>query len=219
MKTIRQIAFCPHCGNKASQRLIHSQHYDGQGFFFDGTPVPGEIPSVCFVAECETCKKILLYGAEIEIPKNEFFANAHLIWPDAGTLHPSVPKKIGEYYQEASRIKNLAPNAFAVQIRRSLEALCDDRGAKKGSLHNRLKALSNDGEIPSVLAEMTDVLRLIGNIGAHASEESVMPGHVQVIDDFFRAIVEYVYVAPSKIKTFRENLPLIKKLRDKSNSN
>lgn len=53
---------------------------------------------------------------------------------------------------------------------------------------------------------MTDVLRLLGNIGAHAAGQSVKLGHVRAIDDFFRAIIEYVYVAPSKLKEFRDRL-------------
>ena len=51
---------------------------------------------------------------------------------------------------------------------------------------------------------MTDVLRLLGNIGAHAVEQSIKPIHVIVIDDFFHLIIEYVYVAPSKLKEFRD---------------
>ena len=104
----------------------------------------------------------------------------------------------------------MAPNAFAVQIRRALEALCEDRGAKNGTLQNMLNELSTKGEIPSTLIEATDLLRLIGNIGAHASEDSVKPWQVRTLDEFFRAIVEYVYIAPSKIKEFREGLKKFK---------
>ena len=57
---------------------------------------------------------------------------------------------------------------------------------------------------------MSYVLRLLGNIGAHASQQPVKPGHVRVIDEFFRAIVEYVYIAPQKIKQLKDQLSRLK---------
>lgn len=203
METIRRVAFCPHCGNRAPQRLIHTQEYLGQGYSMDGS-VDNNIPCAYYVAVCETCNEILLYDVFGDIVEDKDFHRADLVWPDPGVLHQSVPKAITECYVEAARIKNLAPNAFAVQIRRALEALCDDRSAKKGVLQLRLQDLVSRGEIPPVLAEMTDVLRLLGNIGAHAADQSIKPGHVLAIDDFFRVIIEYVYVAPSKLKEFRD---------------
>jgi len=206
MKIIRRVAFCPHCGNRAPQRLIHTQEHEEQGYSMNGSLTDVHLPSACYVAVCETCNNVLLYQAVIHIVEDENFHLADLIWPDRGVLPEAVPKAIAECYAEAARIKNLAPNAFAVQIRRALEALCDDRGTKKGTLQHRLQDLASRGEIPPVLVEMTDVLRLLGNIGAHAADQSVKPGHVQAIDDFFRAIIEYVYVAPSKLKEFRDRL-------------
>jgi hypothetical protein len=172
----------------------------------EGNRDDGNVPAVYFVAECETCHELLVYLAEAYIPEDNMFPDAGLIWPDPGLLGRGVPDVVKEIYEEAARIRNLAPNAFAVQIRRALEALCDDREAKEGSLFDRLNDLAQKNEIPPVLSEMSDVLRLLGNIGAHASQQAVKPGHVRVIDEFFRAIVEYVYIAPQKIKQLKDHL-------------
>ena len=91
-------------------------------------------------------------------------------------------------------------------IRRSLEALCDDRGVKEHSLVKMLEELVKRGEIPETLAEMTTVLRLIGNAGAHHSDVKVIVPMTWAMDEFFRAVVEYVYVAPSKLADFKEKL-------------
>lgn len=206
MEPIRRVAFCPHCGNRAPQRHILTQNYLGEGYSMDGDLAGTNFPCACYVAVCETCNQVLLYHAIIDVVEDKDFHLADLIWPDPGVLHRAVPKAVVDCYSEAARIKNLAPNAFAVQIRRALEAICDDRGIKKGALQRRLGELASRGEIPPVLAEMTDVLRLLGNIGAHAADQSVKPGHVWAIDGFFRAVVEYVYVAPSKLKEFRDGL-------------
>jgi hypothetical protein len=209
MEEIRNIGFCPHCGNKSPQKLIHTQGTSGTGWIIeDGEEV--DLTVVYFVASCETCNHILVYRAVEEIPDDKYFTSAELVFPESGKLPSPVPKTVSNIYSEALRIKNLAPNAFAVQIRRALEALCEDRGAKNGTLQNMLNELSTKGEIPSTLIEATDLLRLIGNIGAHASEDSVKPWQVRTLDEFFRAIVEYVYIAPSKIKEFREGLKKFK---------
>lgn len=210
-RAIRCVAFCPHCGNRVPQQLVYQTHFCSYGFDREGNKTDYDCPAAYFVAECGTCHEILVYLAEGYLPEEDKFSDAGLIWPDPGFLDPGVPELIREIYKEAKVIKNLAPNAFAVQIRRALEALCDDRGAKKGNLFDRLNELAKNQEIPPVLSEMSDVIRLIGNIGAHASQQNVKPGHVRVIDEFFKAIIEYVYVAPRKIKQLKELIEKDKK--------
>ena len=117
-----------------------------------------------------------------------------------------MPEAIRVCYAEAVRIQKIAPNAYAVMLRRSLEALCDDRGVKKGSLHVRLLELAKRGEIPPILAEMTSVLRSLGNAGAHYDQQKITVPITWAMDEFFRAILEYVYVAPSKLDAFRSRL-------------
>jgi len=205
MSEIRIVAFCPHCGNTAPQKLLHTQQYrkvlkEDYGYVREWQV------GYCYVVNCETCHQILLYRSIAEDRDDRNFSYYSLCWPTLGKLHESVPQSVSEIYKEATRIKVLAPNAFAVQTRRALEAICEDRGAKKGVLQVRLKELCDRGEIPPILAEVTDVLRLLGNIGAHASDQSVTPSQADALDEFFRVVVEYVYVAPSKLKELRESL-------------
>lgn len=91
-------------------------------------------------------------------------------------------------------------------IRCALEAICDDRDIPRGSLHKRLEELAGRGEIPPRLAEMSTVLRILGNAGAHSSLQSVTVPMTWAMDEFFRAIVEYVYVAPGKLAELSKRL-------------
>lgn len=213
MDEIRKVGFCPHCGNRAPQKLLYRHHCSEIAWIMrDEEDKDEESPldAVYFIATCETCRGILLYASFDSYPEDEQFHLTRLVWPESGVSHEFIPEKVSNIYDEAERIKNIAPNAFAVQIRRALEAVCEDRGAKSNVLQAMLKELSDRGEIPPVLAEMTDVLRLLGNIGAHAADQSVRPSQVYALDEFFRAVVEYVYVAPSKLKEFRARLAKIK---------
>ena len=195
------IAFCPHCGNDSPQRVV-SQY----SRFLDRKEGWVYYVLIC----CQTCQAPLLYNYGAESPGSDSWGftldGKELLWPLAKTLHDCVPRRIKEVYEEAARVKRRAPNAFANQIRRSLEALCNDRGASGRNLNDSLRKLSEQGEIPSVLAEMSDVLRLFGNMGSHDGDISVGPEQVDVIDDFFRAVVEYVYVAPHRIDEVRAQL-------------
>jgi len=212
MEEVRKVSFCPHCGNRAPQRLVYIQDYIESQDQEDEDGLPGTY----YVAVCETCREILLYHAYIfEDVEDKNFNKAGLVYPDSGILHPSVPENIAKCYRESARIKQLAPNAFATQIRRALELLCDDCGAKKGSLQKRLQDLVSKGIIPIFLAKMTDVLRLLGNIGAHGGKQDIKPSFVYSIDEFFRAIIEYVYIAPSKLKDFEKSLETLKISVDK----
>jgi hypothetical protein len=135
----------------------------------------------------------------------EIFAESYLEYPDNGNLHLSIPESIKQIYGEASKIKLSSPNAFAVQIRRALEALCRDRGAKGRNLQEQIKDLVTREELPATFGEAADLLRHLGNTGAHADDRSIRLSQVDPLDKFFRAIVEYVYVAPSTIKALRDS--------------
>jgi len=164
------------------------------------------VPWGTFVAVCETCERILLYDdPRREMPATHF-TSGRLVFPESGELHRAVPEAIRPVYSEAWRIKKIAPNAFATQIRRALEAVCEDRQTARGSLAVRLKQLAERGELPPNLVEVAGVIRLLGNIGAHAEGQRVHPLHVRALDYFFRAVVEYVYVAPSKLEVFRKTM-------------
>ncbi len=193
------IAYCPHCGNTTPQSFVgEAQNRDHFKYV---------------TTQCQTCLHALLYFRRLEYvdpERNERLSKFTLRWPAAEALHPAVPVSVAQHYNEASKIKVLAPNAFASSIRRALEALCKDRGATKKTLALNLQYLADQGEIPATLSEMTDILRALGNIGSHAGEESILPEHVDVIDEFFRAVIEYVYIGPFKVREFKASLQQMK---------
>jgi len=197
-------SFCPHCCNTAPQRLIHSYSFYPTWYSPDGSPVPeGQSPELThFIFECLTCHDILLYTAIA----SDDIEDASLSYPSETDLHKSVPDDVRKCYGEAKRIQNIAPNAFSVMIRRALEAICEDRGVEKGNLHARLKKLADRGDLPNKLAKITNVLRELGNAGAHNTSQKVSIPMTWAMDNFFRVIVEYVYVAPAKLKEFTEKL-------------
>lgn len=207
MAKIENVAFCPGCGNTALQQLVYEHEYESAGYEIDtGRRIEMGVPVTYFVAICSTCEALLLYCSFLSEIESEYFSRAELIYPKGTELHISVPNAVQRAYAEAARIRNVAPNAYAVMIRRALETVCDNRNVDKGSLFKMLEELVARGEIPATLAEMSTVLRTLGNVGAHHSSDSVTIPMTWGMDEFFRAIVEYVYVAPSKLKAFTDSL-------------
>ena len=202
---IRKVSFCPHCSNRAPQRLVYTQRYTERTWDAGHGEESEPTPWSTFVAACETCGHILLYDNYGDQLEEDEFHRGVLAFPEYG-LPISVPSPIRAIYAEASRIRALAPNAFAVQIRRALEALCEDRNADGRNLATQLGDLAKRNEIPSVLVELADTLRLVGNVGAHSGNQTVHQLQAYEIDEFFRVLIEYVYIAPNKLAAFRKRL-------------
>lgn len=205
MGTPKQVGFCPHCCSRTPHRLVHTQRYADVLFNSDGSIADRDVPFTYYVAVCEGCDQILVYHEMDDVPRTGYVA-LQLLYPNDGNLHSSVPPRVQAIYGEAYRIRYLSPSAYATLIRRALEAITEDRGIATGTLASRLKQLSVRGEIPQVMTEMTEILRILGNVGAHAGTADVQPGHILVIEDFFRALVEYIYIGPSKVAEFRARL-------------
>jgi hypothetical protein len=205
----RHIAFCPHCGNHSPQSVAFEHVYRDTWYGEDGKAEPhDEVPdSEAIVCICETCNAVLLYDG---ISCSESGVWPELMYPKNTTLPTSVPIAVRDIYREAVAVKQNAPNAYAIMIRKGLEAICDDRSAPSGNLANRLSYLVDKGEMPPVLAELTNVLRLVGNTAAHGSSQTITTPMTWAIDDFFRVVIEYVYVAPSKLSEFKKRLAAIK---------
>ena len=200
----KTILLCRHCGNRTPHDLRYTHQYKETIYTDDGNEY--QIDEWYFLVCCETCGNASLYGNWEGAVDPMDLTEAYLLYPTRKDLPEVVPNTIRESYKEASRISKFLPNAFAVQIRKALEFICVEQGMKKGTLQERLNKLSESGIIPSTLADMADAIRLLGNIGAHADIQGVSKEEADYIDDFFRAVIEYVYIAPAKLGKLSKKL-------------
>lgn len=211
---------CSHCGNVARQEQLF-QH--SCGMLYDQIPNGEETEDLHEVFHwyaycCTTCSALNLYGGfSMENHPNSDFPR---LYPEGANLLPDlhklsagdpIPPRITRIYAEVYPLRKRSPNAFVVQIRRALEFICQDKGATGRDLFSKLQDLVTQGVFPGYLEEMTDLLRRIGNIGAHADQGDADIWDAELIDDFFRAIVDYVYVSPSKIERLKKRLERQKK--------
>lgn len=91
-------------------------------------------------------------------------------------------------------------------MRIALEYICNDHGATGRTLFDKLRALVSNKIFPGHFAEMTDLIRRVGNLGAHANDNEVDFWDAELLDEFFRIVVEYVYVTPSRIQRLKQRI-------------
>lgn len=160
------------------------------------------------IQKCVTCKGLLLKEErsheDDEYPYNwEVFK---ILYPATKTSSDRLPRAIIKVYKAALEVKLIDPNSFAVLAGKTLEAACNHEKAQGRNLAQKLDYLAKSGRIPTTLAEMAQQVRLLRNLAAHDAEDEVTEKDVPIILEFLEAILEYLYVAPSKIEAVQKRL-------------
>ena len=199
---------CSHCGSITLQTLAYQ--YKAPLLFdtLDDESIYEDFEFLVYI--CTICNAPILYG-DFTINYKEG-SNLPILYPTGSSLLPPsylvmreeiVPAHLQQLYSEIWHMKRRSPTAFVAQVRRALEFICNDQNASGRNLANKLKDLINKGVFPEKIGDITDLLRIFGNLGAHYSEEKINVWDAESIDDFFRLVVEYVYIIPAKVKLMR----------------
>lgn len=204
---------CGHCGNRTPHSKVHE--YEHLQLFEEVEEEKWYETFKCVSYACGTCGGMNLYGgfygviiSQEDFPRTRLHPKTFDLLPPSHLISPAdpIPNRIVRLYEEVWPLRYRSPSAFAGQIRRLLEYISSDQNAIGNTLFEKLEHLVSSGVFPGNFANMTDLLRRVGNIGAHAMEEDVSVWDAELIDDFFRSVVEYVYIAPAKIERMRERL-------------
>lgn len=187
------LLICPNCTNKCQQAIEGLAHETWQRSS-DENDVDHLSYTLC---QCTTCGKVSLWS--------EYEGDGRALWPSNGELHHPVPYRVRELYAEAFSVKQRSSSLFAVSIRRCMEAICADKGVNGRTLQEMMNALLSSLGAPDVISSVARVARLLGNRGAHDSDD-VTQAEADTLDEFFLAIIEYVYIGPEKVTRYEEAL-------------
>lgn len=209
MASSKIILTCGHCGNTTAFTVA------AEGFrpnTIDANDAETTTWTTWRVLLCSTCSQPTLERDESRVPggpngkRPPRGSSPELLYPVPERLSVSLPAQIGKMYQETLRVEKHSPRACAMMAGLTLEAVCQHEQARGSTLSERLNHLVASERIPSTLAEMAHQLRHLRNMGAHLTEEEILPEYVPIIIDFVEAILEYLYVAPAKIRAVQERL-------------
>lgn len=101
--------------------------------------------------------------------------------------------------------------ASALMVRRTLEELCQDRGAKGNNLKERIADLGTKVVLPTELFQALDDLRLLGNDAAHIESQEydrIGKPEVEIAIAFAKEILKAVYQYAgllNKLKTLKKS--------------
>jgi hypothetical protein len=211
-----RLEVCFHCGNRVplSRLTVHPgrEMFDHNG---------GERQDEDFeyhVYQCPTCRGVSIYGDFTDPSKTREEAY-HRIYPQGNRLLPEghlvtsldcVPANIVKLYDKAWPLRHIDPGAFAVKIRGALELICNAQGLQGDDLAAHLKVLVAQNTLPGYFGEMTFLMRKVGNIAAHPQPQEVDYWQAEQLDEFFRLIIEYLYVLPSRMRRLKGRLREVK---------
>jgi hypothetical protein len=171
---------------------------------FDPDDYP--IPAQYSLLQCTHCQEPLVewredYGGGFEADDPVFK------YPARRMLSFDIPEALRNEYDEARQVFTAkAYRATLVMVRRVLEGTCQDQGAKKRTLAASLKELEAQGKIDGMLAEWADLLRVVGNEGAHFGSEPTREDALDALD-FGEALLDHLYVLRKRFADFKQRRP------------
>lgn len=199
------IILCGHCGNKTPHNLLSETNANERIEYKEQTFV--DVQSQYSITKCGTCNQVSIFSRwDIDHEDTKDLNLAVRVYPPNKYLSSGVPEKISDGYKEAYKLLKISPKAYVILIRRALELMCKDKDAQGRDLNDKIKDLAQRGIIPSLFLDMGHLIRQIGNTGAHGDNLNLDKFDLDLINDFFLALIEFVYIAPLKIERVRKRL-------------
>ncbi len=191
---------CPICNRPSKSSVAGTVLWNG---WDDTTGTQIGPPAEWALLQCAICADPLVqvredYGGGFDADDPVF------VFPAPRRLNRNIPEHLRNAWEEAqSCFKAKAYTATAVMVRRALEATCADQGVRERTLAQSLKKLEAQGKIDGMLAEWADLLRLVGNEGAHYSDRVVTREDAEDALSFSEALLDHLYVLRQRFEEFK----------------
>lgn len=205
-----EVIKCFHCGNET----IMSQ----KGKYSWGTR-DIEYEDFEFLYEyelfaCPVCHKVTLreiYSDETMIEPHpdglmRQYSDKTILYPINSIENNSIPTKVKEAYEAALKTKSIDKYVCLLALRRTLELILIEKGAKKWGLKDKIEEIAEKGILPDTLKEASSLTKILGDSAAHDKEIEIDQQDVESMAEFVKFIIEYLYVVPDKINSYKERL-------------
>ena len=183
-------ARCPHCGREAVMVTL------GQDLALTNDIICGQ--RQCPRSECRGHLFIVWQGGKIvaAYPPVRVDFDAE-----------NVPEPVRKTFEEALDCHaSGCLVAAAIMVRRTLEEICAERGAKGANLKARLEDLESKIVLPKELLDAMNELRLLGNDAAHLEATTFKQISVQELEvaiEFTKEIIKGLYQYSSLLAKLR----------------
>lgn len=162
------------------------------------------LPTEYTLAYCDTCNGVAMFNRADWGEGFEDDAYYRLWPPHDRRLGFALPPTVRQSYEEAVKCENAKANlAAVVVVRRALEAVTKEYEPTARTLQAGLKAMLSKGIVSQELSDWGHELRVIGNLGAHATSNKIDRQDAVEAIDFLQATLEILYDLRPKFDKMR----------------
>ncbi len=196
---------CRHCGNRGLMKYIGKTGWvveDNHENLFDSELLEH---MDYYIFECPVCYRPVIvseYCLDIsdEIPKTT------IEYPSINVSHEGVPNEIYSAFESAIKTKGIDYSICLLSLRRVLEMICNDKGAKGQTLENKIRDLVESKLLPEMIGDACWIIRQLGNEAAHSDKIEVYSYDVEQVIGYVGTIIDYLYSMPHRISKMKETI-------------
>ncbi len=203
MENYQKVLKCLYCGNETLMNMVGYHQFsksDEQTYFYRDSRM----------YSCPVCKRVTFTEQECFSedcgPWDEDYPYENILFPVNSFKGIHLPNKIKEAFEASLKVKNIDYSICLVALRRTLELVCKDKGARGQNLSQMINDLSQNNILPKTLIEVSTITRLFGNLGAHDNNVEISSHEIEQVADFVEYILDYLYILPAKIKSLQRRL-------------
>lgn len=155
------------------------------------------------LCKCEHCESVIYVKFwEVDFDPDWHFAyEMHTPSASDGSFEAvDLPTNVRDSFEEARKCLNAQAHlACVVMCRRCVEAVLTDKGQRKGeSLYSAIKRLANEKVLHESMGQLADIVRLVGNSGAHNTKTEIDSKQAHETFDLTRQLIDLLYIIPRK---------------------
>jgi hypothetical protein len=205
-----EIINCFHCGNETLMQKVGEYSWGSRDMEYSDFDFSYKYE----LFACPVCHKVTLreiYGDETMVNYHNYdqatwYDTKKIIFPLNSIDSDAVPKKVKEAYEAALKTKGIDKYVCLMALRRTLELLLKDKGATRWGLQDKIEEIAEKGLLPDTLKEASSLAKLLGDTATHDKEMEIDQYDVEAMAEFVGFIIQYLYIVPDKITTYKEKL-------------
>lgn len=210
MEDIRKdVHTCFHCGNTGVLKYIGKTRWEDVHVEHDAY---GNVEYAQLIEHedwhifaCPVCHKPVVIS-EYALDVMDFEATRTVEYPTIAVSPDGVPREIYTAYESAVKTKGIDYAICLLSLRRVLEMICKEKGAKGNTLEKKIDDLVEKKVLPSMIGEACWIIRQMGNDAAHADKVDVFGVEVDQIIGYVGTIIDYLYSMPFRVNKMKKKI-------------
>lgn len=221
----QKLETCYHCSNQGLLYIVGEATSNWNDYDEDGIVIYWREKKWTML-QCPVCENVSLHTEytgfdtplEIEYvyPRNTFEG----IYSKNRLDGYYVPEHIRITFESALKAQHIDSQLCLISMRKTLELICKDQGAKGHSLEQMMESLIKHKKWPMLYRDICWIIRQCGNIAVHAYMKApiLSTDSIDKLIGYLYGIIEYSYIMPNQISALKSHINFQKSNLHKSES-